>query len=420
MAEQGTQKQRKGAKRQQRAGASDQDRLSVVDFSRPARFKPEVRHRIAAALRTFGEGLALKLETDLKSEVAVAVGELAEHTWASARAQLPADSLAVAVHQEGDAPSLMLNVELPLLLAALECLLGGQPGDAPAQRSLSEVDWTLSRGLLDTVVGELSPTWADLGGTALARGELDLEGDAGLAYPVAESTLLIAIEVQLVERSAASTMALLIPWPSARAIAHSIGGAHAAPQTPEQGAERLRRGLNGAPVLLRAEVGSVEMAAERMIELAPGSVLALQQRAEDGVLLFAEGVSVGRGRPGRSGARRAIKLETTDEAPVRAATYATLGRAELQRARAELSHGLARGAGGTGILRSLFVRVWAELGRTHLELGHTLELRSGTVVELDQGADAPVELFANGLCFASGKLVVTGEGAWGVLLDELV
>ncbi len=418
MADQGTQKQREGAGRSQRSAAGEQERLSAVDFSRPTRFKPELRHRIAAALRPFGEALALKLEADLKSEVSVALGELAEHTWASARSQLLADSLAIAVHQESDAPSLLLNVELPLLLAALECLLGGQPGDARAQRSLSEVDWTLSRGLLDTVVGELNPVWVDLGGSPLARGELDLEGDAGLAYPVGESTLLVTLEVQLAARP--STVALLIPWPSARALADSLG-ANAAPQTAEQGAERLRRRLTGAPVLLRAEVGSVEMAAERMLELAPGSLLALQQRAEDGVLLFAEGVSVGRGRPGRSGARRAIKLESTDETPVRAATYATLGRAELQRARAELAHGLIRGpAGGAGILRSLFVRVWAELGRTHLELGHTLELRAGTVVELDQGADAPVELFANGLCFASGKLVVTGEGTWGVLLDELV
>jgi flagellar motor switch/type III secretory pathway protein FliN len=64
--------------------------------------------------------------------------------------------------------------------------------------------------------------------------------------------------------------------------------------------------------------------------------------------------------------------------------------------------------------------VWAELGRTHLPIGHALELTAGAVVELDQLAEAPVELFANGLCFASGSLVVTGEGAWGVQLEKLI
>ena len=71
------------------------------------------------------------------------------------------------------------------------------------------------------------------------------------------------------------------------------------------------------------------------------------------------------------------------------------------------------------MLRNIFVRVWAELGRTHIPLGHALELAPGAVVELDQDASAPVELFANGLCFASGSLVVTGDGEWGVQVDRL-
>jgi flagellar motor switch/type III secretory pathway protein FliN len=42
------------------------------------------------------------------------------------------------------------------------------------------------------------------------------------------------------------------------------------------------------------------------------------------------------------------------------------------------------------------------------------------LVELDQTADAPVELFANGLCFANGALVVTAEGLWAVQLAKLL
>jgi len=170
---------------------------------------------------------------------------------------------------------------------------------------------------------------------------------------------------------------------------------------------------------VRAEIGSLQMPIERMLELTPGALLQLEDGAEDGVLLFAEGISLGRGSPGRSGARRAVKLTSTGEPPVRADTYAKLGRSELERARAHLEE--ARDSPeGRAILRSIFVRVWAELGRTHLPLGGALELAQGAVVELDQAAEAPVELFANGLCFANGSLVVTGDGTWGVQLAELL
>jgi flagellar motor switch/type III secretory pathway protein FliN len=55
-----------------------------------------------------------------------------------------------------------------------------------------------------------------------------------------------------------------------------------------------------------------------------------------------------------------------------------------------------------------------------MALGTALDLAAGAVVELDQAAQAPVELFANGLCFANGSLVVTPEGAWGIQVEALV
>jgi flagellar motor switch/type III secretory pathway protein FliN len=140
---------------------------------------------------------------------------------------------------------------------------------------------------------------------------------------------------------------------------------------------------------------------------------------EDGVSLYAEGVLLGQGHPGRSGTRRAIKLQSTSETPTRADTYAKLGRAELERARAHVND-VRESPDGRAVLRSIFVRVWAELGRTHIPLREALELSPGAVLELDQSADAPIELFVNGLCFANGSLVVTGEGTWGLQVAALV
>ena len=55
------------------------------------------------------------------------------------------------------------------------------------------------------------------------------------------------------------------------------------------------------------------MPVERILALTPGTLLALEDRAEDGVQLFAEGVPIGRARPGLRGARRALKLNAPIE-----------------------------------------------------------------------------------------------------------
>ncbi|HTP18821.1 MAG TPA: FliM/FliN family flagellar motor switch protein [Solirubrobacteraceae bacterium] len=70
-------------------------------------------------------------------------------------------------------------------------------------------------------------------------------------------------------------------------------------------------------------------------------------------------------------------------------------------------------------LGGISLRVWAELGRSRMPLGTALGLPVGAVVDLDRGADTPVDLYVNGMRFARGQLVVTEEGEWAVSLEEL-
>ena len=78
--------------------------------------------------------------------------------------------------------------------------------------------------------------------------------------------------------------------------------------------------------------------------------------------------------------------------------------------------------GGTSLteaLQDVSLRVWAELGRTELELARAVEIPFGSVVDLDRRADAPVELFVNGLRFAYGHLLVTDDGEWAIKIEQL-
>ncbi len=393
-------------------------RIRTLDFSQPTKFTTEIRRRISGAIEQFCEALSGRLTNELAVEVELSVAEVNQHTWAAAKARLAADAVAVAVEAKAIERQMLLSVEQPLLLQVLECLLGGQAAQAPSERHLTDIDWVLARGLFDGIVAELSSSWGELGGPQLTRGEVDLEADAGVFAPVGEPTFAVTLASRIDGQPA--TMSLLIPWAAVEPVAESIRGGAGPPLAGDvRDPDALRRGLARAQVLLRAEVGSAQMPIEQMLKLVPGTLAELQGRAEDGVSLFAEGVLLGRGQPGRSGTRRAIKLHSTGGTPTRADTYAKLGRAELERARAHVD-GTGESAEGRAILRSIFVRVWAELGRTHLSLKDAVELAPGAVVELDQAAEAPVELFVNGLCFANGTLVVTPDGGWGVQVSELV
>ncbi len=393
--------------------------IRTVDFSQPTKFTAELRRRILRALGSFCEAFALRLSTELRAPVELSVADSSQLTWAAAKAQLSANTIAVALQAQPIDRQMLLCIEPPLVLQALECLLGGNPSQAAAERRFSEVDWALTRRLLDSMIALLGPAWRDLGGLQLSLGEVDLEGDAGVVVPPGEPTFALTLESRI--DALPSSMTLLIPWSAIGPVVDEILGSGPRLQdTDSREARAMRRGLAGAHVCLRAEVGSLEMPVERVLALTPGTLLALRDRAEEGVRLFAEGVPLGRCRPGLRGTRRAVKL--TEAVAPEAAVQPLLapappGAPHPDRAAAEQAaptrESLAR-------MLDVSVRVWAELGRTSLPLGQALELPPGSVVELDQGADSPIDLFVNGTRFAHGTLQVGTDGEWAVHVDALV
>ncbi len=396
--------------------------IRTVDFSQPTKFTAELRRRILRVLGSFCEAFALRLSTELRAPVELSIADSHQLTWAAAKAQLSANTIAVALGAQPIEAQMLLCVEPPFVLQALECLLGGNPSQAASERRFSEVDWALTHRLLDSAIALLSPAWRDLGGLQLSLGEVDLEGDAGVVVPPGEPTFALNLESRI--DALPSSMTLLIPWSAIGPVVDEIlgfgvGGLRYL-DTDSREARAMRRGLAGAHVCLRAEVGSLELPVERVLALTPGTLLALQDRAEEGVRLYAEGVPLGRCRPGLRGARRAVKLTEAvapgaavqpllDPAPHGAPHPDRDAVAQVVPTRESLARML-----------DVSVRVWAELGRATLPLGQALELPPGSVVELDQGADSPIDLFVNGTRFALGTLQVGADGEWSVQVDALL
>jgi flagellar motor switch protein FliN len=60
-----------------------------------------------------------------------------------------------------------------------------------------------------------------------------------------------------------------------------------------------------------------------------------------------------------------------------------------------------------------------EIGRTHMTVGETLELRVGSVVELERQAGEAVDLLVNGSPIARGEVIVIEE-QYGLRITEIL
>jgi len=64
--------------------------------------------------------------------------------------------------------------------------------------------------------------------------------------------------------------------------------------------------------------------------------------------------------------------------------------------------------------------VWAELGRTSMPSADVVELPGGAVVELNESADDPIDLYVNGRRFATGRLMVADNNEWVVRIETVL
>jgi len=78
-----------------------------------------------------------------------------------------------------------------------------------------------------------------------------------------------------------------------------------------------------------------------------------------------------------------------------------------------------RNSPGESIMRSVKVRVSAELGRSRLPIAQVVNLPPGSIVALDRRPDDPIDVLVNGRPFAEAKLVLV-DGEFAVQIVNIV
>ena len=288
-----------------------QQRMRAVDFSRPTKFTTDHQRRITRAIDAFCLGAATRLTAELRASVEFETLNTTQVTWAAAQALLPANSLAVIIVLEPLGTRALMTIESQFVLTAIEGLLGGTTERAQKPRRFSEIDWTLSRRLVDSIVNQLSAAFHELGGNLSFRVEdIAQQTDATSIASVSEPTFVVMVEARIATHSTATSV--LVPWVTIDPIADLIAGRDLRPvgQHEDSG---IGRALAAAPVTIRAEVACLDLPVADVLSLEPGSVIRLGASAADGISLFAENVRIARAQPGANGVRRAVQVQAHEE-----------------------------------------------------------------------------------------------------------
>jgi flagellar motor switch protein FliM len=281
--------------------------LRTVDFSRPTKFTTDQERRLTRAIEAYCRTASARLAAE-RVPCELELLDCSQHTWSNAQAHVPPGSVVALAAVEPLGTRIVLSAENPLLLGALEALLGGQPERAPrADRKLTDIDLLLIRRVFETLIEALSSVFADHAGIELKVTDVDPAGETTYLEQPSEPTLALTMEARL--GRASTVMVLLLPYHAVEPVLGRFSGRDDANDGPDpRTVDAVRAGVARVDVTVRAEVADRIMPVHEVLALEPGDVVKLGAAAGSQVTLYAEDVPVHRARPGRSGSRRAVQV----------------------------------------------------------------------------------------------------------------
>jgi flagellar motor switch protein FliM len=281
--------------------------LRTVDFTRPTKFTTDQERRIRRAMDTFTERAATRLVAEHRTAIELEVIDVVQFTWANAFAQVPDHSVHIQIDTAPHEGRMLLSAELPVVLVALEMMLGGRPETALRDRELTDIDLMVVQRMFGTIVEALSSVWFDVSEMTLGIAMVDTQPETIQVAAGSEPTLALTLEARLDGLS--STMTLLVPYAAIAPVASAFSRHDEEVATrDEHVAAAVNEGLSHVEVSLRAEVADTHLTLDEILKLQPGDVIRLDANADAEVTLFADRTPVHHARGGRSGKHRAVQI----------------------------------------------------------------------------------------------------------------
>jgi flagellar motor switch protein FliM len=298
---------REGRVRDERPQPQRRRRMRAVDFTRPSKFTPDQERRLGRTLEAFCRTASTRLSAELRVPLELELLTTSQLTWANAHAQVPANSLAAVFEVQPIGTRMLLTAESPLILGAIELLLGGAVDGGVKERRMTDIDHALAKHFFDRLLAQLTLIWTDVAGLELKLEAVDSHLETAQMVSVSEPTMSLMLEARLQGMSA--MLALLIPWSGIAPVADQfaarddLSGAQ-----NEEDASSVRRAVGSVEMTVRAEVASVQLPIEAVLALREGDLLRLNAPAAGGITLYADKVPVHAAQPGRAGSRRAVQI----------------------------------------------------------------------------------------------------------------
>jgi flagellar motor switch protein FliM len=280
------------------------------DFRRPTNFSREHVRALQIVHEAFARQLSTVLSTTLRAVSQVSLVSVDQRSYDEYVGSSPNPSLLAILSLEPLSGAGILQVPLPLAMAVLDRLLGGNGAGSYPSRPLTDIEGGILREVLDRAVRELAHASESL--VALRPEIVQVESNPQFAQVAAPSDMVVVMTFDTRIGSQEGQLSLCIPFSSLqpvldRATSHSLFGERG-PADSATAVRAMQRAIEEVPVELALRFPPVTLTSREVVDLQPGDVLPLSHATDQPLLLTVGDLTCVVAVPGRKGKRLACRV----------------------------------------------------------------------------------------------------------------
>ncbi len=279
-----------------------------MDFARPSKFNKDQLRTLQMLHEAFCRRASTFLSGNVRSLVEVSVTGAEQIPYGDFVSSLPVPTFTSVLEVSPLGTNAMASIDLPLLFAMLDRMLGGPGTNVSRVRELTEIEAGLASNLMERLLDELSGAWGDLVPVEFRLRGIEMNAQFAQIVPASEPSVLIIMELSI--GTATGSLSICLPYRSIEPVVGDLAAHRYFSSGDDSPSHRaaLLSSLQGVSMPVRAEIGATRVPVETVLGLQPGDVVPLGRRVDDGVRLVIGNTRAYSAMPGRDGNRVAVRI----------------------------------------------------------------------------------------------------------------
>jgi flagellar motor switch protein FliM len=296
-------------RRRARSGAEP----TPYDFRRPIQLSREHTRILQVSLDGFARQMATVFTSALRTVCTAQLQGVAQQTYAEHVDSLAPMTYAVKLSAE-PLPGLgLLDLPLPVVMSAIDHMLGGPGSDEQPRRPLTEIESSVVHGVVTRLLGELSYSLAGI--VEVTPALVGIEYNPQLAQAAGAGDAMVVATFDLAIKERHHTVSLCLPFaglhPRLQQAAAPAAVSDHERQQRDRAAAQVDRRFQDVPVDAVVRFRPTSLAPDAITHLAVGDVVRLSHRATEPLDVVVGEATFAHATAGSHGARLAALVVGT-------------------------------------------------------------------------------------------------------------